>query len=295
MNNAELFHRWAHQVKPKGKSGNVFYEGPILYSYGHHFPLAVLTDKIHDGKQVCLVNARSYSTTTVRHKSYAVRASSHIFHIHVPRPDNPTDPKNLERLNSETAHAIERLKHVRTGIDYREADARRCEQTAKIYRRVFLKGRGHVHALPKDFAEILVKARERGTRHDAAQAAEQERRVVERARQRELNALADAEKIVAWRAGESVSLPWNLPCMLRLKGETVQTSLGAEIPLSHARRAYGAVLNAMQSGVDFESNGHTIPVGVYKVDKIEANGTLHAGCHHITFEETARFAAAMGW
>ena len=45
MNNAELFHRWANRVRDKGKSGNVFYGGPILYSYGHHFPLAVLTGK----------------------------------------------------------------------------------------------------------------------------------------------------------------------------------------------------------------------------------------------------------
>jgi len=66
MNNAELFHRWANRVKDHGKSGNVFYEGETLYSYGHHFPLAVLTSKKAGPveREIVLVNSRSYSMTT---------------------------------------------------------------------------------------------------------------------------------------------------------------------------------------------------------------------------------------
>ena len=39
---------------------------------------------------------------------------------------------------------------------------------------------------------------------------------------------------------------------------------------------------------EFVTNGHTIPIGVYKVDRIDADGTLHAGCHHIAFSEIER-------
>ena len=296
MNNRELFHRWANRVKDHGKSGNVFYEGPVLYSYGRHFPLAVLTGKAApDGKEIVLVNSRTYSSTTAKHKGQAVRASSHMVRIYVPHPSSTHAPhlaENLERLNKETATACAKIKDIRSCVDYREQDARNCEQAARLYRRTFLKGRGHVHALPKDFDAILTAAREREERHTT----KSRERDAETAR---LRALSNVEKIAAWRDGESVSLPWGLPCMLRMDPSNalpiVQTSQGVEVPLSHARRVYGAVLNVMASGVDFESNGHTIPVGVYKVDKIGADGTLRAGCHMITFEEIDRFAGERGW
>ena len=300
MNNATLFHRWAHQVKPQGKSGNVFYEGPILYSYGHHFPLAVLTGKTtSDGKEVVLVNSRSYSMTTAKHKSLAARASSHKCHIYIPHPASSHPPhvtENFDYLNEQTHNAVERLKKIRSAVGYSERGARECVETAKLYRRVFLKGRGHVVPLPKDFDAILTAARERETRHDAAAEVRRARQFEAWERRQELNALAEVEKIAAWRAGENVSVSWGLPVMLRLKNtETVETSLRVEIPLSHAERVYRLILGIMVKGEDWETNGHTIPVGVYKVDKIGKDGTLYAGCHTISFEEIDRFAGERGW
>jgi len=298
MNNAELFRRWANRVKDRGKSGNVFYEGPILYSYGHHFPLAVLTGAKTEGREVVLVNSRSYSMTTAKHKGQAARASSHLTHIYVPHPTEAHRTDNLKYLNEQTRTAYERLEKLRSGVDHAERYTRDCFETAKLYRKTFLRGRGKVYALPKDFAALLVKAREREVRHDAAQAVKWERHKAAYARQRELNALAEVEKIAAWRAGEPVSLPWNLPCMLRVKPSApgvVETSLRAEVPLTHARRLYGLILGIMAAGADWETNGHTILVGVYKVDKITAAGELRAGCHTITFGEIDRFAGEGGW
>ena len=110
--------------------------------------------------------------------------------------------------------------------------------------------------------------------------------------------MADVEKIAAWRAGEPVSLSWNLPCMLRVKPgkpNTVETSMRAEVPLTHAERVYRLILAIMAKGEDWETNGHTIPVGVYKVDRISKEGELRAGCHTIKFEEIDRFAGERGW
>jgi hypothetical protein len=256
-----------------------------------------LPDKEHPGlgPEIVLVNARRYSVTTAKHKTFAVRASSHKYHIYVPRPDRDTSGDNLEYLNGETRAAYEAIKKARSCIDSHESAARACLETAKLYRKTFLKGKGKVYTLPKDFDSLLVAAREREVRHNVVRDAKREREVERYARQRELNALAEAEKIAAWRAGESVYL-YNVPCMLRLKGpNTVETSLRAEIPLDHARRVYRAVLQVMASGVDFESNGHTIPAGVYKVDRISKDGTLRAGCHTISFDEIDRFAGERGW
>lgn len=294
MDNAELFHRWANRVRDKGTSGNVFYEGPILYSYGHHFPLAVLTGK---GKpEIVLVNSRRYSTTTSGHRGQAVCASSHLVHIYVPRPDRDTSGDNLEHLNKETQAAYEAIKTARSRIDSHESTARDCETTAKLYRKTFHKGKGKLYTLPKDFDAALTAAREREKKHDAWRATKQERYRTAYELRKKLDAIADAEKAAAWRTGGPGSLFWGVPCMLRLKGDdTCETSLGAEIPLSHAERVYRLILGIMAKGKDWETNGHTIPVGVYKIDKITADGTLTAGCHTITFEEIARFAGERGW
>ena len=53
-----------------------------------------------------------------------------------------------------------------------------------------------------------------------------------------------AVRVQEWRAGASVTLPLDVQtdvndgAMLRIVGDTVQTSLGAEVPLDHAARVY---------------------------------------------------------
>lgn len=289
MNNAEVCHRWANRTKDKGKAGNIFYKGPVLYSYGAHYPLAVLTGK--GEPEIVLVNSRRYSVSTSHHRSLAICASSHKRHIEVPRPlaGSVTDHQfNLEYLNAETVRAFEELTKKRAGIDYAVERLQNCIAAARLYNDLFLDGKGKAQPLPDGYAEALEKAREREAKHDAADAVKQERR-------QEINALANAEKIAAWRAGENVYL-YNVPVMLRMKGkETVETSLRAEIPLAHAERVYRLILGIMAKGEDWRSNGHTIPVGVYKIDSISKDGTLRAGCHTISFEEINRFAAGRGW
>lgn len=67
---AETAHAWANAATPYGKnrSGNLYYTGRTLYSYGEHFPLA------HDYGAAVVVNASDYSVTTRRHKSEALAA-----------------------------------------------------------------------------------------------------------------------------------------------------------------------------------------------------------------------------
>jgi hypothetical protein len=43
-------------------------------------------------------------------------------------------------------------------------------------------------------------------------------------------------------------------------------------------------------GEAWQTNGHTCHVGHYRLDRIEANGTLKAGCHVIARDEWERIA-----
>lgn len=79
MNTSELFHLWAHQAKPEGKSGNVRFDGVDLYSYG-----AIIATMING---VVVLSDRSYSMTTSRHQSKARQALTYEQmdkHIQVP-------------------------------------------------------------------------------------------------------------------------------------------------------------------------------------------------------------------
>lgn len=129
------------------------------------------------------------------------------------------------------------------------------------------------------------------------------------------------EKILQWRAGENVNFypsypseyykisraarrefdriePFNqraIPTMLRISkdGSDVETSLGARVPVSHAVRGLRFVRNVVKSGQEYQRNGHTLHLGHYAIDRIEANGTLHAGCHVISYEEITRLAPSL--
>jgi len=43
--NADVAHVWAQQVQDEERSGNMFFEGDTIYSYGHHFPIARFVKK----------------------------------------------------------------------------------------------------------------------------------------------------------------------------------------------------------------------------------------------------------
>ena len=103
-------------------------------------------------------------------------------------------------------------------------------------------------------------------------------------------ARVNAEKIEAWRAGENVSVSREVPPMVRIKGEEVQTSWGATVPLSHAARLL-KVARAIQAkgGQRFE-HGQGPAVGYFRVNEVRADFSMVIGCHPFTAEECERAA-----
>lgn len=128
-------------------------------------------------------------------------------------------------------------------------------------------------------------------------------------------------KILQWRAGEPVNFypsypsdyykipraarrefhriaPFDqrsIPTMLRISKDQkdVETSQGARVPVSHAIRGLRFVRSVVQSGKEYTRNGHTFHLGHYAIDKIEANGTLYAGCHVISLAEIEQLAPSL--
>jgi hypothetical protein len=104
----------------------------------------------------------------------------------------------------------------------------------------------------------------------------------------------------AWKRGDVAGMiPYQfreLPeymetAYLRVRGENVETSQGASFPVDHAVRAI-RVIQRMMRNTDgntdaplFVRNGKTIRLGHYQVDRIDADGVIHAGCHKVSRSE----------
>lgn len=102
------------------------------------------------------------------------------------------------------------------------------------------------------------------------------------------------EKRQKWLNGESVPY-WRGVCesggaLLRVMGDTLETSQGASVPVDHAIKVFRVVKACKDSGKKWTRNGETIRVGHFHVDEIYPDGSFKAGCHNIYWSEVERIA-----
>lgn len=78
--------------------------------------------------------------------------------------------------------------------------------------------------------------------------------------------------------------------LLRRKGDTLQTSRGAEVPWADALRAWRVIQKVRCSGKEYIPNGLRHGVGGFLINKITAEGTMTIGCHVLHYPEMLRLA-----
>lgn len=105
---------------------------------------------------------------------------------------------------------------------------------------------------------------------------------------------AQAERITAWRAGSTVvRLPHDIGPLLRIVGERIETSWGAEVPARVAPALWRAVTQARAGAATSAAIG--MRVGHFTLNAIAADGALHIGCHVIAYDELRRLAVTLGY
>ena len=87
---------------------------------------------------------------------------------------------------------------------------------------------------------------------------------------------------------------YDLPIRLRIKGDELQTSRGASVPLAHAVKAFRVIKRLRSKGESYERNGHTIHLGHFALDAVDSAGNVRAGCHEVAWEEIQRVATLAG-
>lgn len=307
MQNNMVAHTWAAQSKPHGKSGNgnFWFSGPVLYSYSTTIAELVT---LADGRVVALIGLETYSVTTAQHVGDARGAVRHLPRFGVrflpsasgraPRVNHGDDMHvaNLEDYRQRITGLLARARRARVNGAFLTGEAEALAAEAVRYARAFglpvpAEAEGIEGALAA-LAPVLAAAEQR---HAEERARADARRIAE-ARERDAQ---NAARLEEWKAGARVYAPRTEVCHVRVSptdSAVLETSWGAEVPLAAAILVFRRADKARRDGVaEVFAPGEGLRVGPnFRVDRIEADGTIRAGCHVIRFEEAEPVARALG-
>lgn len=305
--NSMVGHLWANASQSEARSGNgnLWFEGAVIWSY--RTPIA---QRLPGGRTFLVTSERYSVTTSGKHMPAVWRAipsNATLYQVPFVCPKSATEhAANVKHLREAYAAALRRymrgnrypeVHHGLTGY----ADALRgYAGEFGVHVSDFPDPDIDAQAVAKAWAEMAARDA------DPAVIAKRERARIKRAERKEkavseraAKAFAEQEERRAkWLAG-SGSVGWHLSdanggALLRVKGDTLQTSHGADVPLAHAVKAFRMVKHCRDTGTAWQRNGHAIRVGHFQVDRIDAGGNMVAGCHRINWLEIERIARAVG-
>ena len=283
---SKVCHAWAHQTGRNRTGFNVYYDGATIYSYGSHFPIARLVTV--KGQTVVLFTTKSRSCSTTRHKSYVCQATTHLEHILTADPRSESRVGDFDDALFRAKGNIATAARARVHGDMHMSEAADNIAMANRINELWDLGRGRVtlESLGANVADIEARI-EAGRIAEAARQAKAEKEAF--ARQEEMRA--------AWLGGERIHFhgtDGEGGALVRVVGDELQTSKGASVPLAHAVRAFRFIKLVRERGEPWAANGHSLRVGEFRASVIDADGTLHVGCHTIRWPEIERLALQLG-
>jgi hypothetical protein len=312
-----VMHEYASGQFDSGQnsSGNVFFNGDTVFSYGRHFPMAQRVQTMQ-GAEVFLITTDTYSVTTAKHITYATRALNGVSCFRVPNVNIETVAK-YKRADNKMARAANKdwranvrktnaVNHAANIADYRErfeAKLKECARSRK-YKDMLLseafrlatEANSYIDAFKLRAAKIATDSIDlESIRARVKEAAKAAKIANEKWLKKVLR--ENAEKIHAWRQGANVYLPYDLAVILRVSadGLNVETSQRANFPVSAASGAWKAIKRARATNMRWQSNGSKIRLGIHQLDYVESNGDLKAGCHYVKYAESLGIARALNF
>jgi hypothetical protein len=294
--NREIPHLWAHQTQDEARNGtrSFYFRGATIYSYGSHFPIATHV-KGSQGQPGVLFTSEKNSVTTSQHMSMVHRSippDVPVFTVPCQHfgfseaEDKYQHEKNLKHYTREVAEHLTTCARARSSYnkEYQHERAVELRREALCYATFFGLPDPAIVMVPDLDSEQMAAIKAREAKASAKKAGEAKRKAEE-------ERIHWAQTAEQWRRGEYHHyLPYSLPTMLRIEGNDVVTSRGARFPITHAKRGLALVRAVIARAEDWRPNGQTCHLGHYHIDWIEANGTVHAGCHIVTWPEIQRIA-----
>lgn len=277
---AQLAHVWANQLQDEGRAANMFFYGPVIYSYGHHYEIARFIEA-PNGEKVCFINSNGYSNSTAKHTNHVSRAiPQNVQRFHVPFVREGgfyyrnNESISVEKLGGVIAAMLVECKNsihdqlkARSQYHYFSNAARTYSDIEKICVLFDIE----LPNKPENWAEAEAKAK-----HLEA-TTEQRQRIAEQKR-----AEKNAELLAKWLNYEYHGQIYEVPVHLRISkdGTMIETTQGAKVENAAALR----LLAKLRKGEDVKGetiNGFTV---------IENNlDHVKIGCHTISWPVIDQF------
>jgi hypothetical protein len=298
-NHAEVCHVYASRSQETGTAGNVSFKGNIILSY-HWWPMA---NFVNDNT-ILIVN-HSYSSSTSKHLSLLNRAISDQYNrIYVLQPCEKESGYYARGYN------LEKIPHEVNIADFLEKIKTYFEnfKTSHKYKPNIIQWqRGIINEMIKycqlfniaipDFNEYSL---EKDIYYEQAAKQEDHLKELETKREEKRRKLISqfGSEIEAlkndWINGKSNRTDFYDKLTgyihfdktyLRVKNDTIETSLGANVPLREAKLLYDMIQR--KDSIKGHQIGHYTVIGI--------NGTLKIGCHEIERDEINRIAKLLNW
>jgi hypothetical protein len=268
-NSSQVIHLWANQSQDSARASNVFFDGASLYSYGMHYELGRMIQV--NGRAVALINTRGYSNTTAKHIYWTKHAVTHLPAIYCKTGDFTNWKTALVEMQDELINSLmgnfsrRRFYSADFGVtdSYLVGELERFNNTCSAVNMEHLR-----LDVPADFWALLNEHAQSCFNKETVKREERRLKLLEQAKLDE----------AAWRTGGQLTsaLRELRPMLLRVRGEEVQTTGGASVPVSHALRLLSLIERGKAKSGD--------RVGHFTVSKV-SNDTIKIGCHEIALSE----------
>lgn len=277
-NTNEVAHYWANKVQPRGRSGNVYFVGDVIYSYGLHFAMA---RHLPNGRVA--MTTRKYSITTTEHMSIVRRAIGYGRSVLFVKFPEGTAADQYDATIAEVRELMERSLKARTKKAMYVSEASALIESFNE----FAISLGEDVRISRDLVGGMTEQEVRQAFLDESLASVERIQARQRAEERK-----NETQIAEWVNGERDHCPRTAEPKLRVKGDQVETSWSASVPVEDALRLWRlikVVKGSRHSHID-----PSMMIGAYRLTRICVSGDVQIGCHNIPYSEIERIADVLG-
>lgn len=278
-------HLWANRQRDEARtpSGNLYFYGDTIYSYGSHFVIARHVTNGR-GERATLFTKRTYSVTTSSQVTIVRQAARHLNLITVPDPDSD-HVKQFEQWYKEIRGFADKLAKAKKPQKY-IWEIRHVFNEAKIYADFFgYEIPGYLveaGAIENDaqYIEVL--------KHETALRAAQEKKEQAAKLTRQKTDLKDWRSFKRYRITTVDGFDY-----LRYDAgqQRIQTSQQVDVPAGLGQRFYHYILAAIAKGGCTDCDYEILGFAVKAINK----NFIHVGCHRISLREVKTMAKKLGW
>jgi hypothetical protein len=276
QSNSELIHIWANN-----DDSSVFKRAnSVSCQYDRLFSYNTCIAEIVNG--TVIFNNHGYSNSTSKHQSLA-RSAIHgleVIMIDLPKYNTSTLVFNQHDFDNLIVSWHEKL------AEQYLLKASRSRKYVEFNQSMAFK---YLNALEQyaKFLGLEYKAKDLSALQQAA--IDNDKKQKELDKIRAANRIKEqAENLELWRHGEDVRINFEMTA-LRVKGDQIETTKGARIPLEHAIKAWPLFKRIYDRNETFTPNGHTIHLGHYSVKQCDSKNLI-VGCHTIPMLEVLGIA-----